>query len=115
MRTLQILKRMRTASSSPEAVADEQLQTSCSRRAEVLIPRWWETRKGKNGFDKVKDKNNHFIQTKMDLVATPDTGGGEDYVDVTYRHPLADSHVEATARNPIHMHTPGGRKETGKV
>ena len=36
---------------------------------------------------------------QMDIVATPQTGGREMYVDITYRHALADTHQEGTARD----------------
>ena len=35
----------------------------------------------------------------MDIVATPQSGGREMYVDITYRHGLANSHQEKTAKD----------------
>ena len=81
---------------------------------EVMVPRWWEERladKGKKGGKKKgaadedeahKEKKDEWIQTKMDIVATPQTGGCKIYIDVTYRHALATSHQVPTSKDAYH-------------
>ena len=56
---------------------------------EVLVPEWWEKCTEKEMAKKRKaGENLDKKHTKRDIVATPQSGGCELYVDITYRHAL---------------------------